>query len=176
MRLPAGFTLLDALVTIAVATTLAFLGLPWLGDIVLDARRSAGVNDFVHGFHFARQEAFRSRRDVVICRSSDGRRCAAAGDWGSGWILFLNRDGDEPPVIDAGEEVLRVAQRTPGLRISSNRRYYVLRPWPRRATNGTLVVCDRRGSRTARAVVVSYTGRPRVSQRTAGGNSLVCPV
>ena len=38
-----------------------------------------------------------------------------------------------------------------------------------------VVVCDRRGAPAARAVVVSRTGRVRVSARDADGGPLACP-
>ena len=175
MRLSAGITLVELLVTVTVLAILATTAVPWLGDLWLDARRAAAVNELVHGFHYARQEAHRSLRDVVICRSTDGQNCAAAGPWQSGWIIFLNRDGDEPPVRETGEPLLKVTQLRENLRISSNRRAWILRPFPLRATNGTFVICDRRGARAARAVIVSFTGRPRLALRTAANRPLTCP-
>ena len=43
-----------------------------------------------------------------------------------------------------------------------------------RATNGTLVVCDARDRAEARAVIVSYTGRPRVAWEDAAGKPYDC--
>jgi hypothetical protein len=41
--------------------------------------------------------------------------------------------------------------------------------------NGTVTFCDTRGPAAARAVIISYTGRPRVSDRGPGRRPLVCP-
>jgi len=41
--------------------------------------------------------------------------------------------------------------------------------------NGTLVFCDPRGSSSARAIVISHTGRPRVSRRDSSNKPLKCP-
>jgi len=57
--------------------------------------------------------------------------------------------------------------------VTSNRPYYEFRP-RRRSTNGTTVFCDRRGSAAAKAVIVSYTGRPRVDRVDADGRPLRC--
>jgi hypothetical protein len=57
--------------------------------------------------------------------------------------------------------------------IVSNRPFYELRP-AGRSTNGTVVFCDRRGAAAARAVIVSFTGRPRVDTRDADGRPLRC--
>jgi type IV fimbrial biogenesis protein FimT len=170
-----GLSLLELLLALAVATALAVAAVPWLGDWLLDAQRTAAVNGLVHDVHYARQAAWQGLRDVALCRSVDGRSCAGSGNWGSGWLVFVNRDGDDPPVVDPDEPILQTAAPVPGLRITSNRRAYVLRPFPLRATNGTWVVCDRRGARAARAVIVSTTGRPRVTRRSAAGRPLACP-
>ncbi len=166
---------MELLATLAVVAIVATAVVPWVGDLWLDARRSAAVNDLVHAFHFARQEAHRDLRDVVICRSTNSQRCADAGPWQDGWLVFINQDGDDPPRRDANETVLWATAAQPGLTITSNRTAWILRPFPLRATNGTLVFCDRRGPRSARAVIVSYTGRPRLATRTAAGRPLSCP-
>ena len=104
------------------------------------------------------------RRQVVsICPSPDGRQCAPGRDWTQGWIMFNNRDRDEPPAIDNGEPVLQVHRTGDNLRITANRRGFTLRSTAKRATNGTIVVCDAASRVEPKALVVSYTGRPRVA-------------
>jgi type IV fimbrial biogenesis protein FimT len=174
MRTHRGMTLLELLATLAILALLVAWGGPAVRRLLLDARMTAAVNALVHSVHLARQEAHKDLRDVVICRSDTGTSCAAAGDWSSGWIAFINHDRDDPPVVDAGEPVLHAVQSQTSTSIASNRRAYVLRPFPLRATNGTVVFCDERGTASARAVIISYTGRPRVSSRTAGGQPLSC--
>jgi type IV fimbrial biogenesis protein FimT len=170
----AGATLAELLVAVAIAALVLGLGVPAMRNLVLDARMTAAVNALVHAVHFARQEAQRDLRDVVVCRSTDGHDCASPGDWSSGWIVFVNRDGDDPPAVDVAEPVLHATGAVGPARVRSNRRAYVLRPYALRATNGTVVFCDERGAAQARAVIVSYTGRPRVSHRQAGGQPLAC--
>jgi hypothetical protein len=58
--------------------------------------------------------------------------------------------------------------------IVANRPYFELRPLFRRSINGTVVFCDVRGSVAARAVIVSYTGRPRTDNVAADGQRLAC--
>ncbi len=43
-----------------------------------------------------------------------------------------------------------------------------------RATNGTFIFCDKARRAAARALIVSYTGRPRVSRIDRNGNSYKC--
>jgi type IV fimbrial biogenesis protein FimT len=59
--------------------------------------------------------------------------------------------------------------------LAGNRSAFVFRPFGKRATNGTLVYCDRRREAAARALVISYTGRPRVAAEGPAGRDLDCP-
>jgi type IV fimbrial biogenesis protein FimT len=175
MRRAAGLTLVELLIAIGIVAMLTTLVTPLSRRLLLDARMTATVNALVHAVHLARQRAQEDLRDVVICRSVDALQCAPPGNWASGWIAFINRDRDDPPAVDHGETVLHVTQSQQLRFIISNRRAYVLRPYALRATNGTIVFCDDRGAAAARAVIVSYTGRPRVASRTASGGMLSCP-
>jgi type IV fimbrial biogenesis protein FimT len=170
-----GYTLIELLVTLALCALLVALAAPAFADLVLDARLTATVNRLVHGMHLAHQEALKSGMDVVLCRSPSGRQCDHTAEWTSGVIVFLNRDRDDPPRVDANEPVLQVEGRLPVGAILANRRAFVFRPFGLRSVNGTLTVCDRRGNRRARAVVVSYTGRPRASAAAKADGASKCP-
>lgn len=174
MRSSPGITLTELLVILAAVAVVLSVALPSFHALLLESRMTAAVNALVRAVHLARVVAQQRTRDVVICRSEDGSHCAA-GNWASGWMVFVNTDGDEPPVMDPGERMLHIMQPMLISHISSNRTAYVLRPMGRRATNGTITFCDTRGAPAARAVVVSYTGRPRVTQHNAKGGALKCP-
>ena len=85
------------------------------------------------------------------------------GEWSGGFLVFENSDRDEPPELDDGEILLHRHLASPSVKITANRRGFTLRATFLRATNGTLVVCDRAGRVTPRALVISYTGRPRIT-------------
>ncbi len=175
MRYARGLTLLELLIAISLAAVLAAAGAPLFRAALLEARMAAAVNALVHTAHLARNAAQVDVRDVVVCRSIDALQCAQPGNWSSGWIAFVNRDHDDPPAVDDDERILQASGGQPLQTIRSNRRAYVLRPSPRRATNGTVVFCDARGAAEARAVIISYSGRPRVARRSATGQPLSCP-
>ncbi len=170
-----GITLVEMLLAIGLMALLSGVAMPMIRTLLLEARMTGAVNALVHGVHAARRLAQTEMRDAVVCRSMAAAQCAPPGDWGDGWIVFVNRDGDEPPRVDADETVFLTYQRQADLSVSSNRRAYVLHPAYLRATNGTVVFCDERGAGSARAVVVSTTGRPRVTRRAASGKPLTCP-
>lgn len=171
-----GFTLLELAVAMAIVAILLATGLPSMQGLMLDARRTRILNEVLRALHSARAESLRSGADVVVCPTDGRDGCAGDGDsWQRGWVVFVNADGDNPPVRDADERlVLRHDVDTPGI-LRANRSSFVYRPHARRATTGTLVYCDRRGPPDARAVIVSHTGRPRISDESASGMPLSCP-
>ena len=173
-RLTRGFTLYELLITLLLMALLAGIGLPEFGKFVARNRISTEVNALFHAIHLARKESIMRRQVVSICPSNDGERCTPGRDWSGGWIMFNNRDRDEPPRIDPGEPVLQVHRNGKDIRITANRRGFTLRATQKRATNGTIVVCDAASRVAPKALVISYTGRPRVAFRTPRGKPYAC--
>jgi len=167
---------MELLTTLAIVAIVATLATPGMRTLQLNGRRTAVVNGFLHGLFLARSEAIKRGQVVSICPSRDGRRCdRAVRDWSTGWIVFANRDRDDPPERDPAEELIASAGAWPGGSITSNRRAYSFRPVAQAVVNGTVVFCDERGSAHARAIIISHTGRPRVAQRDSAGKPLRCP-
>ncbi len=174
-RHTAGLTLIELLVTLSIGAVLAAIGAPALQDLLLDQRMTARINGLVHGIYLAKQAAHVRLTETVICKSRDGRDCDAGADWEDGWLLFANLDRDYPATTDPAEPVLTSGPAFSAGTIRANRRAFVFRPFEIRSTNGTLVFCDRRGPAHARAVIVSYTGRPRIATTRSDGDALQCP-
>ncbi len=169
-----GFSLYELVMTVAIAAIVLGIGAPSLGSFVADARLRAETDALFHAVHRARKRSLVHRRVVSLCPSTDGATCTPDTDWSGGWILFENADRDEPPERDPGEALLAVRQVDARVRIVANRRGFTLRSIQQRATNGTFVICDRNGRAQARALVVSYTGRPRVARENGRGEPYDC--
>jgi type IV fimbrial biogenesis protein FimT len=170
-----GISLIEVLMALAITALLASAAVPLCRTLLMDARMASAVNALAHAIHVARAQAHAELADAVVCRSADSRQCAPAGDWSSGWIMFVNHDADDPPRVDDGEPLMAAQQGPLALSIASNRAAFVLRPFFLRSTNGTAVFCDARGSASARAVIISYTGRPRLTRLSSSGRPLTCP-
>ncbi len=168
------FTLFDLIVALAVAGLLAGIGIPAFDNTVLNARQRAAVNAFVVSSHLARSHAVRRNLPVVICPGAGNSPCARPADWNAGWVVFVNSDADVPPELDSGEPVLFRFEPPARIEVQANRDAFRFHRVGLRSTNGTLRFCDRRGPAHARAVIVSYTGRPRVSRHMPDGRPVYC--
>lgn len=169
-----GYSLYELIMTLALVALILTLGLPSFGSLVADQRVRVETDALFHAFHLARKSSIVRRRAVSLCPSLDGESCNPGYDWSGGWIVFANVDRDEPPQVDEGEPVISRHGVDDTVQILANRRGFTLRSTHLRATNGTLVVCDRAGRARPREVVVSYTGRPRVTPADGAGNDHQC--
>ncbi|MEX2497214.1 MAG: GspH/FimT family protein [Woeseia sp.] len=170
-----GYSLYELLMTLALAALILTLGLPSFGALAADKRLRVETDALFHAVHLARKSSIARRQVVSLCPSAEGASCDEGSDWSAGWIMFANADRDEPPQVDRNERILLRHNVAAGVRIAANRRAFTFRSTHLRATNGTLRVCDRSGRATARALVISYTGRPRVASTDSRGNAVECP-
>lgn len=152
-----GLTLAELLVTLAVAAVLATLAGPAFGSLVLDTRLASSSLQLAQAINHGRAEALRRGQPVTLCGRDSG-----CGNWQGGWQLRLQAGASTPPDTAA---VLQLGALSAGLTLTANRSSFTLRPFGQRATNGTLLLCDRRGR--GRAIIVSVTGRARIAPPAA---------
>lgn len=171
----AGYTLFELVMTLALFAVLLTLGIPSFGAMVANHRLRVEVDALFHAIHLARKESIVRRRVMTICPTDDGLSCRSGTDWSGGWMMFINIDRDWPAVRDVDEPVTKWFKTHPENRIVANRKSFSLRSVDLRATNGTLIFCDRAGRGTPRALVISYTGRPRVAYADRRGRPYRCP-
>ncbi len=171
----AGFTLWELVCTLAIAGIVFGLGVPSLQTFILDGKLTADVNGLVLAVKVARSEASKRGDEVIICATADRQSCTDFERGAPhGWMVFVNTDNHYPPARSPAEPLLFVHETDLTGKIVANRPYFELRPPFRRSLNGTVVFCDARGPAAARAVIVSYTGRPRVDGVAADGRPLAC--
>jgi type IV fimbrial biogenesis protein FimT len=82
-----GFTLIELMVTVAVAAILLAVGVPALNDALLGSKLTGHANEMVGSALLARGEAIKRNAVVSLCASADGSSCAASGSWEQGWIV-----------------------------------------------------------------------------------------
>ncbi|WP_081501152.1 GspH/FimT family pseudopilin [Melaminivora alkalimesophila] len=94
-----GITLIELLVTIAVLAVLVSIAAPSMARFLADWRASSAINAFTGSLRLARTEAIARARPVVMCRvatdtSTSCISSSGANGFASGWIVFVNNDGD----------------------------------------------------------------------------------
>jgi type IV fimbrial biogenesis protein FimT len=173
-----GFTLIEMVVTIAIAAILVTLALPNFRTLLANNRLATQANEFVADINYAKGEASNRRPiNIGVCA---GSACGAGSTWESGRAVFadINNNG----AFDGADLILRVRDPsagsnkiTPsagvdvmffngdGVRVSS--------PPANPAGPVTFSMCDSRGASYARAIVVSRTGQARVD----AGAIATCP-
>lgn len=158
-RAVGGFTLVELLVTIAVAAILLSLAMPSFSDATLSGKLAASANDLVAGVTLGRSEAIKRNAVASMCVSSNGTSCGSGG-WEQGWI-----------VIAGGNVIQKHAAAPTGFKASSSVTKIDFQPSGVGSTQATITVC--RATPTAgsqeRVVQVDATGRAYIS-RTATGN------
>ena len=103
-----GFTLVELMVTLAVAAILMALAVPSFTSVINGNRLTSTANELVSSLQLARSEALRRNTQVRVCRSLNGTSCAGTGQWDR-WITL----------IVSNNEVLRDETVKPPVRVTS---------------------------------------------------------
>ncbi|MCF6202979.1 MAG: GspH/FimT family pseudopilin [Methylococcaceae bacterium] len=154
-----GFTLLELMVTIAIAGILTVVAVPNFSQTIRNSRLTTNINRLVASLNYARSEAIK-RNHAVSIRKNDTY-------WESGWIIFADINGNG--VQNAGDTLLREYEPMPNnftLRATGiNRVTY-------RASgisgNSSFVLCDNGDGNnipepnTSKLMIINTIGRVRM--------------
>ena len=156
-----GVTLIELMIVIAIAGTLAAMAMPTLGSLVRDQRIKAVVSDINASIIYARSEAIKQNVNVVICaKNADGSGCGNTTNWGVGWIVFLDADGNGYP--GATSDYLKKQDAFTGVTVSgTGGRVTYLRDGRLALAMDADFVVSATGS-TSRCVAVNISGRPTI--------------
>jgi len=175
-----GFTIVELLIALVVAGILLSVAAPNFSDAMRNSQQIVKVNELMGALRLARSEAIKRSTRTAVCARSDNASCGA--DWSNGFITYID-NGANPGVIDAGEEILRIAPPVTGSGWILNRARLVntaeaplsrsfIRFGPRGTSHwrgsGYFAICDHRGQEAAKAINISLSGDPRRARLEGG--------
>lgn len=103
---PAGLTLVEVLVAVAIAMVLLVVAAPYMASMYRNVGLSTQAHEFLSTLNYARSEAVKRHQRVTVCKSANGLECTTQDDWEQGWIVFVDAD-NAAQVADTGD-ILRV--------------------------------------------------------------------
>lgn len=88
----AGLTLIELIVTIAIASILLLIAIPSFQGFIANNEVDSTSNEFIESLTYARSEAVRRNLSVTICASNTSQTgCAGAVTWRqNGWLVFVD--------------------------------------------------------------------------------------
>jgi type IV fimbrial biogenesis protein FimT len=90
-----GFTLIEAMVTIAVAGILLSIAIPSFSKMIERNRISSATNEFMSAMMLTRSEAVTRTIPTSICASDTGISCDdSLNNYAKGWVIFSDCNGD----------------------------------------------------------------------------------
>lgn len=110
-----GFTLVELMVTLAVAAILATLAVPAMQNFIAARTVQAQADELASALRLARSEALKRGVEVSVCaaKATDASACAGSSAWINGWVVFADRDHDG--TVDKDDDtVIRVQSKAGG--------------------------------------------------------------
>lgn len=151
-----GYSLIEVLVALSLLASLLLFSAQGYQDIRATIEARMVLSRLITLIHYARSEAIRMGRKVIICKSRDAYRCS--GNWSDGQIVFV--DEQKPHVLVAfgavkqGKLSFRAFQSSDFLRFMPNGATF--------EQNGSFIYCVNQTTKPAWTLIVEKSGRLRV--------------
>ena len=174
-----GFTLVELMITLAIAVILLTVGVPSFSTMIKNNRLTAATNDLLAAVNLARSEAVTRGHRVTVCKSADQVTCVSDSGWEQGWMVFTDQNDNAAydPTGTPAETLLRVHSAL-GSQITATGTSapvedyisYVASGQSQQTDGsfqaGTIKFCDDRAGDVGKNLVVSSTGRARTKGDT----------
>lgn len=160
-----GFTLIELMMVLTVLAVMLLVAAPGLQELIRNNRQVSELYALRASLANARSEAVSRREAVTVCPMNAGGACAGSGDWSLGYKSYTNDPNDPLQVVSREASEMEVSF-DGGNRVVFNSRGNAL------ASAGGFVICDARGPRFARGLILAAVGSLR-SAVDDDGNEIV---
>lgn len=168
MKRITGFTIIELLITLGLMAIIVSLTVPSFRNIIRDSSLAAASGEFLGALNYARAEAIRRSRPVIICKSTNGTNCSNTSQWEQGWLAYVDDDNSED--LSAADTIMRVWPGFDGnMTLRGDTQFDVAIRYSSMgvlsADTGTFVICTNNVIEGARSVAITRL-RPRIGVDT----------
>ncbi|WP_338065414.1 GspH/FimT family pseudopilin [Thiospirillum jenense] len=165
-RRSAGFTLIEMIITVAIAAILMSIAVPSFQQMMQQNRTAAVTNQLLGTFRMARSEAVTRGKTVTVCKSANvtatNPTCTTDGNWETGWLIFV--DDNNNGSVDTGELIkvgqLEAGQATiAGNGVLINQISFASSGKTTSSTMASLIIQQSAESESCRKITVNRVGR-----------------
>ncbi len=160
-----GFTLVELMVTIAIAAILITIGAPSLNGLYQSTRADTSIKQIHQALHFARNQAVTLGQNITVCPKNGDQCNNGENNWKDGLIVFIDNNRDD--VSDSPQSILlHLSAFHEGDIVRFNRATSIrFQPDGKATPNGTLTYCpDDADNASSKAIKINVSGRIRFSQ------------
>lgn len=143
-----GFTLIEVMVTVAIAGIVMMFALPSYQNTVKNNCLTTGTNTLVTSLQLARSESTKRRQDITVT--------AKSGNWATGWTVT------DPSATVLSDVALSCTATT--ITEQSSDTTFVYKPTGFIDNPATFNICDDRTGENGRQVSINMVGRPNTNR------------
>lgn len=156
-----GFTLVELMITLALVGVIAAFAVPSFGTMIANSRLATASNDVVGVLNYARSEAVKTGRSVIV-NPTDG------ANWANGVSVWIDRNANGS--MQDSEELRRTSGAPGAVTVTSSSNFLFTGGGllPNGSAAVTIQVCDDRSGESGSSITVTLGGRIRSEDLTCG--------
>jgi type IV fimbrial biogenesis protein FimT len=151
------------MITLALVGIIVGLAAPSFATLIANSRLASTSNDVVGALNYARSEAVKTGRNVIV-------NPAAGSNWANGISIWIDRNGDGsmdvPPATPDSEEIRRIPEAPGSVTVTASSSgaavsNFVFTGAGNSSGAVTIQVCDDRSGESGREITITLGGRVR---------------
>ena len=171
-----GFSLIELITVVAVLIITFGIAIPGFSSLLSRNQQTTSINQFATALAQARYYAINHGSRVVLCPSSNLSTCTGGYEWQQGYITFV--DNDHNRQRDPEDSLVAAFDKhhpSVNIRTSTGRRIITFHSSGRApGSNTTIRFCSNNIDLPGKALILSNTGRARLSKKLSSGEEIPC--